>query len=93
MWLKYSTFTVLKCTYMHHSGKTCIWVTAAVVSLSDACDPNWHSTRDGLVFSALAVSIVVYIFAATLICIHVYWHRSEELQLYFYVMTMFSVTM
>ena len=62
-------------------------------SFSDACDPSWRSTRDGLIGSAFAISIVAYIFTINLMCVHVYWHNSEELQLYFYVMTIFSVTM
>ena len=62
-------------------------------SLSDACNPSWRSTRDGRTYLAFVYSIVAYIFTATLICVHVYYNRSEELQLYFYVMTMFSLTM
>ena len=62
-------------------------------SLSDACDPNWRSTRDGLTYSAFAISIVAYILTANLICVYIYLQISEELQLYFYVMTMFSLTM
>ena len=61
-------------------------------SLSDACDPSWRSTRDGLTYSTFVFSIVAFIFTANWICAHAYWQRSEELQLYFYVMTLFSVT-
>ena len=47
------------------------------VSLSDACDPNWRSTRDGLITSAIGAFIVAYIFAAAAVWIHVYYHKSK----------------
>ena len=59
-------------------------------SLSDACDPTWRSTRDGLTYSALAVSLFAFIYTANWICVHIYWQKCEEL--HFYVMTMFLVT-
>ena len=60
-------------------------------SLSDACDPSWRSTRDGLTYSAFEVSILAYISTTIMFFVHVYLNRSEEIQLYFYVMTMFLV--
>ena len=93
--LEYSTFThaILKCTYMHCSGKKkYVYCYSRCFFFSDACDPSWRSTRDGMVISAFVVSIVAYIFTINLICVHAYWHNGEELQLYFYVMTIFSVT-
>ena len=44
----------------------------------DACDPKWRSTRDGLIGSAFAVSIVAYIFAAAAVLVHVHYHKSEK---------------
>ena len=81
---------------MHQSGKNKLLLDyySCCFSFSDACDPSWHSTRDGLSYSAFAISIVALIFTGNWICVHIYWHKTrEELQLYFYVMTMFSVTM
>ena len=56
-----------------------IWLNC--IFFSDACDPSWHSSRDGLTYSAFAISIVASIFTANLICVHIYWHwdGSEEL--------------
>ena len=45
---------------------------------SDACDPSWRSTRDGLIGSAFAASIVAYIFAAAAVFVHVHYHKGEK---------------
>ena len=69
-------------TYMHQSGKLLDYYRCCF-SLSDACDPSWHSTRDGLTYSAFAISIMAFIFTANRICVYIYWQKREELQLYF----------
>ena len=47
------------------------------VSLSDACDPSWRNTHDGLITSASSAFIVAYIFAASAVWVHVYYHFSK----------------
>ena len=48
-------------------------------NLSDACDPSWRSTRDGLIGSAFVVSIVAFIFGAAMVWTHIYYHKSKEI--------------
>ena len=56
------------------------WVITAVVSLLDACDPSWRSTRDVLIGSAFGASIVAYSFAAATVWVHVCYHIGKKAQ-------------
>ena len=47
---------------------------------SDACDPIWRSTRDGLIGSAFAVSIVAFISGTAMVWTHIYYHKGKEIQ-------------
>ena len=49
---------------------------------SDACDPKWRNTRDGLIGSGFAASILVVIFSSSVVLFHICWHISEGLQLH-----------
>ena len=49
--------------------------------LTDACDPSWRITRDGLFISGFVASIVPFILATLVVWIHVYnnYDKGEEL--------------
>ena len=46
-------------------------------SLSDACDPRWRLSRDGLIIAGFVVSIVVLILAIILLIIAFYLHKMH----------------
>ena len=49
-------------------------------SLSDACDPSWRNTRDGIIGLAYAVSIMAFILGAAMVWTHIYYHKSKQIQ-------------
>jgi len=43
---------------------------AVLLSLTDACDPTWHRSRDGLIISDFVFSTFVLILAIILLITH-----------------------
>ena len=65
-----------------YSGENKLFVDyySCCFSFSDACDPSWRSTRDGMTYSAFAISIFTSNFTINLIFVHICWHNIEEVR-------------
>ena len=48
-----------------------------IFSLSDACDPSWRLSRDGLIVAGFVVSILVFILAIILLIIAFCLHKKK----------------
>jgi len=46
--------------------------------LSDACDPSWRLSRDGLIIAGFVVSTLVPVFAITLLIIAYCLHKLHK---------------
>ena len=55
---------------------------AACLSLSDACDPNWHHSRDGLIISGFLFSILFLILAIILLIILIIHNQMVRIYMY-----------